>query len=567
MGVSVPKEEVQRVARWLKCKEGSLPFTYLGLPVGDNMSKASAWQPIIEKFKSRLSLWKAKNVSAGGRLCLIKSVLGGLGNYFFSLYKAPNKVLNSLESIRRKFFWGEVNHSRKINWVAWEKVLRDKKSGGLGIGSLKALNMAMLAKWWWREKVEPNAKWKLVISAISETYNGSSSGVWKSIRSIDRELGDWGINLQNLMVPNGDNRGWCWQLDDNGEFSVRSLRKFIDCLILPTADAGTTWVSWATSKANIHLWRVMNNRLATMDNLIKRGVSVPSDGCKFCNSYQESADHVFAVCSTTKIVSAYLSNWINRWPTNACSVSDLWARIDSISKSGVERNIRRTIGAAFLYVIWNQRNMKTFSGAVKKETKIAEDIKFLAFDWIRCRVKSRNCVNWESWCVYAIGKGKPTSSKPVAPRRCYRWSRSPNCLADLIGFACHLGWGRYGSEKRGRLGPRFIGPFKVIACVGKVAYRLELPLELSQIHNTFHVSQLRKCLADETAHVAIDDIQVDEKLNYIERPIAILERKTKSLRNKKIGLVKVQWEHSKGSEWTWEPETEIRSNYPELFHD
>ncbi|KAJ9561205.1 hypothetical protein OSB04_006365 [Centaurea solstitialis] len=119
-------------------------------------------------------------------------------------------------------------------------------------------------------------------------------------------------------------------------------------------------------------------------------------------------------------------------------------------------------------------------------------------------------------------------------------------------------------RKRGKLGPRFIGPFKVTARVGKVAYRLELPPELNQIHDTFHVSQLRKCLADETAHVPIDDIQVDERLNYVERPIAILERKTKSLCNKEIGLVKVQWEHRKGSEWTWEPEAEMRSNYPAL---
>ncbi|KAL4585882.1 hypothetical protein LXL04_010509 [Taraxacum kok-saghyz] len=120
-------------------------------------------------------------------------------------------------------------------------------------------------------------------------------------------------------------------------------------------------------------------------------------------------------------------------------------------------------------------------------------------------------------------------------------------------------------RKRGKLGPRYIGPYKVIARVGKVAYRLELPVELSSIHNTFHVSQLRKCIVDDTAIVPLEDIQIDERLNYVEKPIAILERKIKKLRNKEIGTVKVQWQHRKGSEWTWEPESEMRKYYPELF--
>ncbi|KAJ9556968.1 hypothetical protein OSB04_011582 [Centaurea solstitialis] len=94
-------------------------------------------------------------------------------------------------------------------------------------------------------------------------------------------------------------------------------------------------------------------------------------------------------------------------------------------------------------------------------------------------------------------------------------------------------------RKRGKLGSRFIGPFKIIARVGRVAYWLELPLEFSQIHNTFHVSQLQKCLADVSAHIPIDDIEVDERLNYVERPVVVLERKTKTLRNKKVGIVKV----------------------------
>ncbi|KAJ9542555.1 hypothetical protein OSB04_029061 [Centaurea solstitialis] len=120
-------------------------------------------------------------------------------------------------------------------------------------------------------------------------------------------------------------------------------------------------------------------------------------------------------------------------------------------------------------------------------------------------------------------------------------------------------------RKRGKLGPRFIGPYKIIARVGKVAYRLELPDELRLIHNTFHVSQLRKCVRDESVVVPLEDIQIDEKLNYVEKPIALLEWKVKTLRNKEIRYVKVLWQHRKGSEWTWEPEEEMRAHYPELF--
>nr|KAJ0190578.1 hypothetical protein LSAT_V11C800419230 [Lactuca sativa] len=105
-------------------------------------------------------------------------------------------------------------------------------------------------------------------------------------------------------------------------------------------------------------------------------------------------------------------------------------------------------------------------------------------------------------------------------------------------------------RKRGKLGPRFIGPFRVLARMGRAAYQLDLRAVLSQIHNTFHVSQLRKCLVDDSAVVPPGDIQADDNLNYIERPVAILDCKMKELWNKRVELVKVQWQHRKGSECT-----------------
>ena len=92
-----------------------------------------------------------------------------------------------------------------------------------------------------------------------------------------------------------------------------------------------------------------------------------------------------------------------------------------------------------------------------------------------------------------------------------------------------------------KLGPRYICPFRVLAQVSEVAYHLDLPAELSQIHNTFHVCQLWKCLVDDSAVMPLEDIQVDDNLNYIERPVAILYKKMKELRNKRVELVKVQW--------------------------
>ena len=82
-------------------------------------------------------------------------------------------------------------------------------------------------------------------------------------------------------------------------------------------------------------------------------------------------------------------------------------------------------------------------------------------------------------------------------------------------------------QEAGKVGPRFIGSFRVLSRVGRVAYRLDLPTDLSQIHNTFHVPQLRKCLVDDSVVAPLKDIQVDDSLNYIERPVTILDRKTK----------------------------------------
>ncbi|GJU91819.1 putative reverse transcriptase domain-containing protein [Tanacetum coccineum] len=119
--------------------------------------------------------------------------------------------------------------------------------------------------------------------------------------------------------------------------------------------------------------------------------------------------------------------------------------------------------------------------------------------------------------------------------------------------------------KKGKLAPRYVGPFEIIERVGPVAYRLKLPQELSCVHDTFHVSNLKKCLAEPDVQVPLDEIEVDENLRFVEEPLEIVERDVKKLKRRRIPLVKVRWNSRQGAEYTWEREDQFRMKYPHLF--
>ncbi|GJR38270.1 hypothetical protein Tco_1213954 [Tanacetum coccineum] len=119
--------------------------------------------------------------------------------------------------------------------------------------------------------------------------------------------------------------------------------------------------------------------------------------------------------------------------------------------------------------------------------------------------------------------------------------------------------------KRGKLNPRYVGPFKVLEKVGEVAYKLELSEELSRVHNTFHVSNLKKCHADEPLAVPLDGLHLDDKLHFVEEPLEIVGREVKRLKRSRIPLVKVRWNSKRGPKFTWEREDQFKKKYPHLF--
>ncbi|GJX61597.1 RNA-directed DNA polymerase, eukaryota [Tanacetum coccineum] len=354
MGVNVGDDKIKVAASKLGCLILNTPFTYLGTKVGGNMSRVQAWTEIIDKVKSRLSNWKLKSLSIGGRLTLLKSVLGSIPIFHMSIFKVPLTVLRSLESIRCQFFNGHELKSNKSSWVKWNSVLAAKEKGGLGVSSLFALNRALLMKWFWRFYSHNDSLWSRVIKAIygvdgevNKVSKYASRSCWRDIINEVRKLKDQGINMRDFMyikVGNGETtkfwddiwigskplkllfpriyaldnikdasicmklnepsldnnfrrsiRGgieqsqfkeltdllipivlnpcpdrWFWSLEGSGEFSVASIRRFIDDQRLLTVDSKTLWIKSVPIKVNILAWKIKLEALPTRFNISRR---------------------------------------------------------------------------------------------------------------------------------------------------------------------------------------------------------------------------------------------------------------------------------------------------------
>ncbi|GJZ92047.1 RNA-directed DNA polymerase, eukaryota [Tanacetum coccineum] len=173
--VGVSFNEVEAVANSLGFSYDSLPFSYLSLPIGKRMKSCDGWSDVINRFRDRLSSWKAKSLSIGSKITLVKSVIGNLPIYYLSLFKAPLKIINILESIRSHFFWGFKESQKGISWVKWNSILPDFENGGLGVSSLLAKNLGLLAKWKRHFLVEKNALWRTVIKGFKGIDGGFRS--------------------------------------------------------------------------------------------------------------------------------------------------------------------------------------------------------------------------------------------------------------------------------------------------------------------------------------------------------------------------------------------------------
>ncbi|GJW06898.1 putative RNA-directed DNA polymerase, eukaryota, reverse transcriptase zinc-binding domain protein [Tanacetum coccineum] len=272
-GVGVSDIKVHTMTNNTGCSQGSFPFIYLGLPIGASMNLTVNWKILLDRFDVRLSKWKANLFSIGGRLTLIKSKKAHL------------------------FLWGGPHDSRKLAWVKWPIVLASGVNGGLGIGSLKAFNLALLQKWRWRMISNTNALWVKIMGSSNYLHSnailpsdfirfhvggGTSIRFWKVLwtgisplylryNRLFRLEQDKDCLISDRFKDNQWTRNWSrsfmgacnsayitdiknkvsltelsserdvcyWTIADDGMFSVSSTRHHIDSLILLTLDNPT----------------------------------------------------------------------------------------------------------------------------------------------------------------------------------------------------------------------------------------------------------------------------------------------------------------------------------------
>lgn len=148
---------------------GSLPITYLGIPISGRRPCKQDWRSLTEKIKGRLASWKSNYLSIGGRLTLLNSVLSAVPTYWMSLFRLPKWVTKEIDRVRRDFLWsGPDIEKPRCRLVAWQNIYRSKEQGDWGILDLTSFNLALLGKWRWKFLMD--SKWSCA-KVLQFNYN------------------------------------------------------------------------------------------------------------------------------------------------------------------------------------------------------------------------------------------------------------------------------------------------------------------------------------------------------------------------------------------------------------
>ncbi|KAJ3705176.1 hypothetical protein LUZ61_008881 [Rhynchospora tenuis] len=270
--IAIPTTRIEVLRNLLGCPVKEFPITYLGLPLSVNKPKRVHFLPLVQAMHEKLQGWKAKFLSLGGRLILIKAVLAALPLHFMQVFKLPQWLLDRMDKICRSFLWKGLDTCLGGHClVNWDTCCLPKRCGGLGILHLKTQNEALLAKWLWKLLAEKPSVWA---ATVHELYGSSNLASLANSDRISYGLKDVllvsPLVLASVNIDQVDQScRWKWTTD--GLFTSRSAYMLMRDPGMRSSYHSLLWKTHAPLKVKIFYWLAMSNRLNTRENMYSKG--------------------------------------------------------------------------------------------------------------------------------------------------------------------------------------------------------------------------------------------------------------------------------------------------------
>ncbi|GKA04618.1 RNA-directed DNA polymerase, eukaryota, reverse transcriptase zinc-binding domain protein [Tanacetum coccineum] len=357
-------------------------------------------------------------------LLWFRYVLGNLPTYFMSLYHMPVSIRSKLESLRSNFFLGSDLGERKMAWVSWKTCLASKEMGGLGIGSIHALNVGLFqSPWRGILSMVKSIKLKgvdLLSLCRRKLGNGETVSFWDDCWCGDQSLKS-GIeasqfkDLRLLIEPvvlNSHQDTWTWSFGVLKGYTVASVHSLIDLHFLGANLNATRWNRSIPIKVNVFMSRAMFNKLPTRVNLDRKSIEVDSLLCPICHEDVETANQIFFTCDLAKVLWDLLAKWWELDVPFCASISDWLSWLDSLSISSKARVFLDGVGAALMWSLWSFRNRLLFSTPPPKKSLIWDSIVSYSFLWISSR-NPKTKFSWVALLVAASARRTPRGAQFV----------------------------------------------------------------------------------------------------------------------------------------------------------
>ncbi|GJU08211.1 RNA-directed DNA polymerase, eukaryota [Tanacetum coccineum] len=352
----------------------------------------------------KINLMKCKLMGVGVSTTEVQHMAATIGT--------PITIIDTLETIRNKFFWGMEIGEKKITWIKWKKSMARKEDGGLGIGSLYGFNRALRYKWKWQFRTAPDALWVKIIKSLfghdggllAYKYTGNSNSIWVNILKASKELESKNVGLDALVKKQIGDGGykilgrhcwigelWVWAGDGTGVFTVASERSIIDTRFLVIDSTPTRWSKDVPIKINVFIWKLLFDKLPTHDNLEKKGLDVPSTLCGICDDVTETASHIFVRCEFALEIWREIARWWDLDIPHMSSMKELLGWVGNLKISKTQKKGLYNVVITAAWSIWGFQNETVFGVEKPKKALIFDPIVSQAFFWMSNRNKKLRC--------------------------------------------------------------------------------------------------------------------------------------------------------------------------------